>query len=166
MAIVIALPILSFLLVLQSAVFSRIVLLKGTADLVLIALIAWAVQKRVKTAWYWCIIGGLLVSYVSALPLGAVFIGYILAVGFALILRQQVWQVPILAMFIATIVGTILVQMVAYASLRISGTGIPFWQSINLILIPSILINTVLAIPFYALFNDLAKWLYPEVLEV
>jgi len=166
MAIAIALPILSFLVVLQSAVFSRIVLLKGTADLILIALIAWAVQKRVRTAWYWCIIGGLFVSFVSALPLGAPLIGYVIAVSFAIILRQQVWQVPILAMFIATIMGTFIVQIVDYVALTISGINIPFWQSINLIILPSIILNIILAIPFYAIFNDLSKWLYPEEIVV
>jgi hypothetical protein len=166
MAIAIALPILSFLLILQSAVFSRVILLKGMADLVLLALIAWALQKRVKTAWHWCIIGGLLVSYVSAIPMLATLLGYILAVGVALLLRQRVWQVPILAMFVTTFFGTIIVQLIELAALRLSGVAIPFFQSINLITLPSAMLNLLLALPFYALFSDLSNWLYPEELVV
>jgi hypothetical protein len=34
------------------------------------------------------------------------------------------------------------------------------------ITLPSLILNLLLAIPAYALFTDLAKWLYPEPLEV
>ena len=166
MSIAIAIPILSILLILQSAVFSRIVLLQGTADLVLLALVAWALQKPVKTAWHWCIIGGLLVSYVSAIPLAAPLLGYVMAVGVALLLKQRVWQAPILAMFMTTFMGTIVVQLVELAALRITGVVIPFFQSINLVTLPSIMLNLLLAIPFYAILGDLSNWLYPEELVV
>jgi len=166
MSIVIAIPILSVLLILQSAIFSRVVLLKGTADLVLLALVAWALQKRTKTAWHWCIIGGLLVSYVSAVPLVAPLLGYIIAVGVALLLKQRVWQVPLLAMFVTTFFGTIIVQLIELAALRLSGVAIPFFQSINLVTLPSVMLNLLLALPFYALIGDLSNWLYPEELVV
>ena len=166
MAVAIALPILSILLILQSAVFSRIVLLKGTTDLVLLALIAWALQKRVRTAWHWCIIGGLLVSFISAIPLAAPLSGYFIAVAITLLLRQRIWQVPILAMLVATFFGTIIVQLVELIALRFVGVSIPFFQAINLVTLPSVILNLLLAIPFYALLGDLANWLYPESLEV
>jgi rod shape-determining protein MreD len=166
MATFIALPILGILLILQSAIVSRIPLLHGTADLVLLAIIAWALQKRVATAWQWSIIGGLLVTIVSALPLGAALIGYPLAVTFALILRQRVWQVPILAMFISTFVGTLVMHIISLVALRLVGTTLPLREALNLITLPSVLLNLLLAIPVYALIGDLANWLYPEELEV
>jgi rod shape-determining protein MreD len=149
----------------QSAVLSNIPLLHGTTDLVLLALLAWALQKRVRTAWFWAIIGGLLVGYVSALPFGAALAGYLLAVGLAILLKQRIWQVPILAMLVATFFGTLLVNLVVIIALRIMDTPISFWESINLVTLPSVLLNLLFAIPFYALFSDLAKWLYPEPLE-
>jgi rod shape-determining protein MreD len=166
MAVLIAVPILASLVILQTAVLSRIPLLQGTTDLVLVALLAWALQKRVRTAWFWAIIGGLLVSYVSALPLGAVIVGYLLAVGLALLLKQRVWQVPILAMLVATLFGTLLVNLVEIIALRIVETPLPFWTAINLVTLPSVLLNLLIAIPFYAIFSDLANWLNPEPLEI
>lgn len=166
MATAIAIPILSILLILQSAIFSRITLLNGTVDLVLLAIIAWALQKRVRTAWQWCIIGGLLVSFVSALPLGAPLIGYLLAVGLALMLRRRVWQVPILAMYVTTFFATMITNLVSMLALRLTGVPLPFWQSINTVSLPSILLNLFLALPFYALLGDLSNWLYPEKLEI
>jgi rod shape-determining protein MreD len=166
MTILVALPLLGVLLVLQSAVFSRIPLLHGTADLVLLAIIAWALQKRVQTAWHWGIIGGLLVSFVSALPLGVVMGGYLLAVGLALALRSRVWQVPVLAMMVATFFGTMIVHLITMVVLRVSGVPLPWLQTLNLVILPSVLLNLLLALPFYVMLGDLARWLHPEELEM
>jgi hypothetical protein len=107
-----------------------------------------------------------MVGYVSALPFGAALAGYFLAAGLGVALRQRVWHMPILAMLIATFFGTLIVHLVEIGALRISGVEIPFWESINLVTLPSMLLNLLLAIPFYAMFNDLAGWVYPEPLEV
>ena len=166
MATLLAFPILGILLVLQSAVFSQIPLLQGTTDLVLLALVAWSLQQRVQTAWQWGIIGGLLVGFVSAVPFVVYVVGYLLAVGLALLLRQRIWQVPLLAMFIATFFGTLVIHLATLVALRVSGTVLPLSASINLIILPSILLNLLLALPFFTLFSDLAKFLYPEELEM
>lgn len=166
MAVLIAVPVLALLVMIQSAVFSKIPLLQGTTDLVLVALLAWALQKRVRTAWFWAIMGGLLVGYVSALPFGAVLVGYLLAVGLAVLLKQRVWQVPILAMLVATFFGTLMVNLIAILALQLTDTPISFWEAINLVTLPSVLLNLLIAIPLYALFSDLANWLYPEPLEI
>jgi hypothetical protein len=69
-------------------------------------------------------------------------------------------------MFVTTFMGTIVVQLVELTALRITGVVIPFFQSINLVTLPSIMLNLLLAIPFYAIFRDLSNWLYPEELVV
>jgi rod shape-determining protein MreD len=166
MTTLLAFPILGILLVLQSAIFSQIPLLQGTTDLVLLALIAWSLQRRVRTAWQWGIIGGLLVGFVSAVPFYVYVVGYLLAVGFALLLRQRIWQIPLLAMFIATFFGTLVIHIATLIALRVSGTVLPVGASINLIILPSILLNLLLALPFFTLFSDLANFLYPEELEM
>jgi rod shape-determining protein MreD len=166
MATLIAIPILGVLVLLQSTIFSRFPLLHGTADLVLLAVIAWALQKRVQTAWQWGIIGGLFVGLVSALPFWACMVIYPLAVAVALALRQRVWQAPILAMFIATFALTLLTHLITMGALRLSGASLPLQQTLNLITLPSLLLNLLIAIPTFFLLADLAKWVYPEELEV
>jgi len=166
MTILIALPLLGGLLVLQSSVISRMPLLHGTADLILLAIIAWALQKRVQTAWHWGIIGGLLVGFTSALPVGVVLGGYLVAVGLALALRSRVWQVPILAMLVATFLGTMIADLISLVALRVSGVPLPWLQTLNMVILPSLLLNLLLALPFYVLLGDLARWLYPVELEM
>lgn len=166
MPVLISLPILGFLIMFQSAVVSRIHLLQGTADLVLLTLAAWTLQERVSSAWQWSIIAVLLLSLVTAVPLPALALAYLAVTGVALVLRQRIWQVPILAMLVATFVGTLVIQLVTMAALWLTGTSLPVVESINLVLLPSLLLNLLLAIPAYTIFGDLANWLHPKEIEV
>ncbi len=166
MAVLVAFPVFSLLLILQSAVLSRVTLLHGTVDLVLLALVAWSLHKRVQTAWHWGIIAGVLFSIVSAMPYGASLVGYLLVVGFTLMLRRRIWQAPLLAMLIATFVGTLVVHALALIALRLAGNPLSWMDAINLITLPSVLLNLLLAVPAYVLFSDLANLLYPEQLEM
>ncbi|MCI0553663.1 MAG: hypothetical protein L0287_22170, partial [Anaerolineae bacterium] len=65
----IALPVIILAVILQTAIVSRVYLLSGIADLPLVMLAAWALQEEVETAWHWAVATGLLVGFVSALPL-------------------------------------------------------------------------------------------------
>lgn len=166
MATLIAIPIFSFLVIIQSAVLSRAPLVYGTADLTLLAMVAWALQKRVDTAWHWGVVGGLMISFVSALPTGVPLVGYLLVVGLTRMLRRRVWQAPILAMFTAVFAGTLLTNFLNLIALRLAGNPLPWLEALELITLPSLLLNLLLALPAYAIFADLAKWLYPEGLEM
>jgi len=166
MAVLIAFPILSGLLIVQSAVLSQIPLLHGTADLVFLAVAAWSLQKRVRSAWAWAVIGGALVSFLSAMPTGVILAGYLLSVGLALLLKQRVWQVPVLAMLLTVFFGTLGIHLLSIVTLRVAQTPISVTEAINLVTLPSVLLNLLLAVPFYALLGDLANWLYPEGLEM
>ena len=166
MAILLAVPVLSILLILQMSIVGQMPLLQGNVDLLLLTVIAWALQKRVQTAWHWGIIAGLFVSFASGLPPGVWLLGYLLAVLLAILLRQRVWQVPLLAMLVATFFGTMIVHFLSYVALRISGTPLPFFRTMNLITLPSALLNLLLSVPVYVLVGDLAKLVYPEKLEM
>jgi rod shape-determining protein MreD len=166
MAILIAIPLLGSLAIVQSSIISRLPLLHGTADLVMLSIIAWALQKRVQTAWQWSIIGGLAMNITSAIPLGVPLISYALTTGMALVLRRRVWQVPILAMFLVTFIGTLISHGITLFVLRLTGSPINIMEALNQITLPSIIMNLLFAIPVYALINELAGWLYPEEIEV
>lgn len=162
---IIAVPILGALLILQTVILSQFPLLHGIADLVLLAVSAWALQKRVQTAWHWAVIGGLMVSFVSAIPYFIPLITYLLTTGLALLLRQRVWQVPILAMLITTLTGTLFYHALSIVLLRISGVLISIIQILNIITLPSLILNLLLAVPMYAVFSELAKIIYRQELE-
>jgi hypothetical protein len=166
MAILLAIPILGLMVIVQSAVFSQVQLLYGTTDLVLLIVVAWAVQERVTTAWHWGIIAGVLASLATAVPAIAIIPTYVVITGVAIYIRRIFWQRPLLAMITATVLATLISQIITIAVLVINGTPIPLIEAFYLITIPSVLLNLLLAIPIYALIGDLANWLYPEAIEI
>jgi rod shape-determining protein MreD len=153
------------LAILQSTIVSRMQLLNGTADLLLLFIVAWALQDRVESAWQWCLIGGIFASLYSALPFGTYVIAYLIATGIARILKRRVWKAPFLAMLAATFLGTLVVQLMSLVARLVTGVNIPMTSALNLILLPGLLLNLLLAIPVYSIMHDLAGWLYPEELE-
>jgi hypothetical protein len=161
-----AVPLFVVLGVFQSAVVSRLPLLHGTADLILLVVIAWALQERVRTAWQWTLIAGIVVGYISALNIIVPLAGYLVITALALLLRQRVWQVPILAMLAVTFVGTLFVNIMTAVILSIFGTPLPPVETLNLVILPSIILNLLLSIPVYALVKDFAEWLYPEEINI
>ena len=138
----------------------------GTADLILLVLVAWSLQERVRNAWQWAIIAGLIVAYVSAMDAIIPVANYLIVTFMALLLRQRIWQVPILAMLAVTFVGSLVVNIITVVYLSITGTPLPLLDTLNLIILPSIFLNILLAIPVYALIKDLAEWLYPEEINI
>jgi len=158
----IAFPLLALVVILQSAVISRITLLAGFADLVLIVLAAWALKADSVTAWLWAVVGSAMVSFVSETPWPIIFAGYLFVVFLAQLLRQRVWQAPLLAMFSVVFVGTIVMDLLALLALNLLGRPLPFADSVGLIVLPSILLNLLFAMPVYVMVRDLARWLSPE----
>lgn len=159
----IALPVIILAVILQTAIVSRIYLLSGSADLPLVMLAAWALQEKVETAWHWAMATGLLVGFVSALPILAPVIGYFAVVGLAQILQGRVWQAPLLAMFSVTFFGSVIASVLSFAVLRLSGVSLPVGDVLGMLTLPGVLLNMLLAIPVYAVMRDLARWVYPSL---
>ncbi len=149
----------------QLAIVSRLPLLHGTADIVLLAIIAWALQEKVKTAWIWSVIAGLMVSMVSGLPYYIPLIAYLTATAVARMIQRRVWQVPLLSLFVTIVVGTLFYHGLTILILIFTGTPLPLQDSLTLITLPSLLLNILLALPIYTLIKDLANWFYPVDLE-
>jgi uncharacterized membrane protein (DUF373 family) len=69
-------------------------------------------------------------------------------------------------MIAATFIGTLIIHAISILTLRLMGTPLPLIESLNLVTLPSALLNLLLAIPVYALLGDLASWLYPVEIEM
>lgn len=165
MSTLLAFPVLVLLVMLQTVVASNLMLLHGTTDLVMLVLIAWALHERVRTAWVWTFVAGLLVSLVSAMPSFTPLLGYLLVTGIARLLQRRMWQSPILAMFVATVAGTLLYQLMSMVVLIVSGTPLPLRESLSLVILPSALLNLLLSLPVYALVSDMVSWVYPAEVD-
>jgi rod shape-determining protein MreD len=161
-SILVAIPVLGLAVMLQTSIVGRINLLNGAADLVLLILAAWSLQERVRSAWVWGVAAGLLVAFVSVVPWYVYLVGYLAIVGMARLLAHRVWQAPLLAMFTVTFIGTMVLLMLTYVERSLFEVSLPFNLSFAQIILPSILLNLLLAIPMHAIIRDLANRLYPE----
>jgi rod shape-determining protein MreD len=157
----VAIPVLFLVVILQSAVISRVYLLSGVADLPMVMLAAWALQENVDSSWHWAVALGILVGFVSALPWYVPVISYVVVVALAQILQRRVWQAPLLAMFSVTFLGTVFLNILSYLVMRIGGVDMPVEDVLGLLVLPGVLLNMLLAIPIYAIMRDLSRWVYP-----
>lgn len=157
----IAFPLLALVVIVQSTVISQITLLAGYADLMLVVLAAWALKADASAAWLWAILGGVMVSFVSGMPWPVALAGYLFVVLLAQLLRQRVWQAPLLAIFSVIFIGTLSMNIFALFALNLLGTPLPIGDSLGLIVLPSMLLNLLFAIPVYAMMRDLAQWVIP-----
>jgi hypothetical protein len=64
-------------------------------------------------------------------------------------------------MFFVTFLGTLIFQTIAYLALLINGETIPINDVFSLIVLPSLLLNLLIAIPINTVMRDLASWMYP-----
>jgi rod shape-determining protein MreD len=158
----VAIPVIILTVILQSAMISRIYLLSGMADLPLVMLAAWALQDEVESAWHWAVAFGLMVGFVSGMPWYVPVIGYVIVVALAQVLQKRVWQAPLLAMFSVTFFGTIILTLLSFTVLRISGVVMSLEDVLGLLVLPGVLLNMLLAIPVYAVMRDLSRWVYPS----
>ena len=146
---------------LQTAVVSRITLLSGAADLVLLILVAWALQEQVQSSWQWAILAGLMAAFISGLPPFTLLLAYLATVGLARYVIRQIWQTPVLALFSVTFFSTLLLHLITYLALLFRGTTISFGDVLALITLPSVFLNLLLALPVHSFIRDLALWVYP-----
>jgi len=157
----VAFPVLGLAFLLQTAILSRMTLLSGVVDLVLLVIVAWSLQEQVESSWHWAGLAGLLAGFTSGLPPYVPLLGYLLTVGMARLFLRQIWQAPILALFSVTFFATLLMHLVTFVGLFLNGTLLPVGDVLTLITLPGVFLNLLFILPVHAVIRDLALWVYP-----
>jgi len=161
MSVILSIPVLSFIAVLQSAVVSRLPLNRGTADLMLVVLVAITLQKSVKTAWQWSIVGGLLTDFFSGLPFGLFTISYLIITGIAFLLRERIWRFSFLMQLLVVLSGTLIVHGLSMMVLIIQGSSLQLSTVLQAVTLPSIILNFMLSLPVFIIIQDIIQQLNP-----
>ena len=151
--IVIGLPFMAIIGFLQVSLISRIRLLQGTSDLILLGILAWSINGKTKYSWIIVIFGGLIMSYLSAML-------YLILWGIIRFLKMKVWQMPMILMLFMTIIGTIIVSAGTLALLFLQNASVIIMNAVRQILVPSLVLNLIFAIPMYAFLNDVINSIY------
>ena len=157
MSVILSIPTLGLIAILQSAVVSRLPLNRGTADLMLVVLVAIALQKTVSTSWQWSIVGGLFVDYLSGLPFGIFTVSYLLATGLALIIRERIWRFSFLMQLLVVFFGTMFSHALSFLVLLLQGSEISFGTVLQVVTLPSIILNFMISLPIFILTQDVME---------
>ncbi len=148
--------------VLQMTAVSRLNLLNGSADLVLLAVAAWGVRDKTSSVYIWAIIGGLMISISTAMPSFSPILPYLITALIARLISARLWQAPILALIITVVAGTLMQHLFYIVLLQVTGIPITFGDSIGNVTLPSLLLNFFFLFPVYILISDIWKWVTPE----
>ena len=153
------LSILSFIvtLMLQLGIVSRMPLLAGSANLLLLFVVAWSLHQNHKNAWILVIAFGLVVSSISAASFFIPLVTYLVIFFAAKLIHHQIWRTPLLSMFLLTFFGTLLENGLYLIGLFVQGVEFSLTQAFTTIVLPSMLLNMLLAIPVHALIQDLFR---------
>ncbi len=165
MGIVVALPLLILTSIIQVVIGSRLQLLHGCVDLILLVLVGWALQERAEFSLVWAFFGGVLVSIFSAVSPVVIIGSYVVITIITRMFQRRIWQMPILALLSMIFLGTMIIHGATILSLQLLGTNIDFMEGLRLVTLPSALLNLLLAFPIYMVMSDLANTLYPGVEE-
>jgi cell shape-determining protein MreD len=147
--------------ILQTTIAVRVNILHGAADLVLITLLAWVIHDQTDSHWRWGILAGAIMGFATALPLWIVVIEYVLVVWMLGAIQKRVWQAPMLILFSSVFWGTFIINAMDFLYLWILGVSLDFDEVFNLVILPSLVLNLILALPIFAVMGELAKQVFP-----
>jgi hypothetical protein len=149
-------------IILQTTVFSRVTMIQGSVDIVLLCYLSWVLRREAPGGWLWGLIAGLVVGFSSALPVWLPIGGYLLTTAGIKALKTRIWQVPLFALFSITLISTVLLLGLQWIFLAISGSPINIGDAFNLVILPSVVLNLIAAFPIYTLIGEFFQFLYPE----
>ena len=161
-AYLISIPVMMILSVLQSTAISRLTLLSGSADIILLAVAAWGVKEKGYNAFLWALIGGLFTALITAMPLYIPIISYTFVALAARLLYSRIWQSPIIMLIIIVVAGTLFQHSLSIFYLQTTGSDMLFMTAFREITLPSLLLNFFFIFPTYVLISDLRRWVLPE----
>jgi len=137
-------PLLVVVGILQTTLVPHLVIWGVFADLPLLVVVSWSLLRGPREGILWGFVAGLTVDLFSGAPFGAstlalIAVGALAGLGAATVFRAHV-ALPLLAMFLATIVYDLLFLLVV----GISGYPVAWLESFYRIILPSATLNAVL----------------------
>ena len=163
----VGLPLLAFAAVVQSSIVTNFHLYGGALDLVLILTLSWTLAGDWPGGMVWGFAGGLLLDLLSGGPLGLTSLALVSMAYFASLTEGRLWRSHVLLPLATVALGTFGFHLVSLLGFTLLGqpvspvlSSVEGWGvSLTRITLPAAVLNTVLALPLYALL----RWLHGVV---
>lgn len=166
MAYLVGIPLLVVLAILQSSLLGTFRFIDGRPDLILLAVIGWALAGGKTEAMVWGLIGGSLLDMFSEMPFGSSAIILILVAYLVSLYERRVWEAHLLMPLGITLLGSLAYHFWLVAVLLLMGRTIDLNFAIGRVILPSLFLNVILALPASQLLTGLRRRLYPSELEI
>ncbi|PKO07462.1 MAG: hypothetical protein CVU41_01850 [Chloroflexi bacterium HGW-Chloroflexi-3] len=148
---------------LQLGIFSNIQILAGKIDILMLGVVAWIIQKKTELIdiFIYSIFTVFFIYLISAEPIIIIFGLYSLIVFMVYWSKNNIQQLPIISMLIFSAVFTFFHLVIFGFYLQLSGIAMVAEEVFQSVILPSMIINLIAAIPMYLLVNELHRWVYP-----
>ncbi len=158
------LPVVAAFWITESVLVRNITLFAGAADILLLGVVAWAVQPPVGgSLWVWAALAALLAEAGSAMPTGVYLALYLGAAALTWTLRRRIWQnrllLYLLVVFAISLLGGLGMYLVLWV---LQGAQGDLAQALVLVVIPSTFLNILWALPVYFVLRELTFWVYAD----
>jgi rod shape-determining protein MreD len=166
LAYLIGIPLLVILAIFQATVLSTTRLLDGAPDLILVAVVAWALTRKPRQAMTGAMIGGLLIDLLSGLPLGVTAIILVVVVYLVSLTAGRFWEAHLLMPLTTILWSSLLYHGLSLGVLLILGQPIDWSFALGRVILPSTFLNLILALPATQAAASLASTLYPPEVQI
>jgi rod shape-determining protein MreD len=166
MAYAVGVPVLVLLAILQSAVFSQVRLLEGQADLVLLAVVAWALTGRWREAMILGVVGGAFLDLLSAVPIGVSSLALVVVAYGVAVTEGRLWGAHLLTPLGVVLAASVIFSAIGLLGSLLAGAVIDLGSVSTRVVLPAVFLNLLLAIPAAQLASVLQRVLFPPEVEI
>ncbi len=161
MSYLLGFPLLGLLVALQSSLIGHLELLDGRPDLVLLAVVGWALTGRGREAMVLGFFGGMLLDSFSAVPLGWTAGVMVLIAAMISYSEGQFWGANPLMQLAAVLAASVMFHLAGMLVVLLMGRQLDFTLAISRVLLPSAFLNLLLALPAAQLTEAAKNSLFP-----
>jgi rod shape-determining protein MreD len=166
MGYLLGIPFMAGLAVLQASALSHVRLLEGRPDLILLAVVGWALAGRGQEAMAWGFTGGLFLDLVSGMPLGVTSIALVLIALAVSASEGRFWGVHPLMQLAGVLAASAILYGLTFIALWALGQALDPLRALGNVVLPGTFLNLLLALPAVQLSESLQTFLFPPRVSV
>ena len=151
--------------VLQMSIFSQWKILSGSADIVLLFVVARCLHDRNKQLWLLVIVMAGIAGSISALPAYIPIVVYLFVFRVSKLFQARLMQSPLLSILVLTFAATLLQLILSMGYLFVIQVDLNFSDALVEVALPSVLLNMLLAIPIHAIVREIGVYAFPKGVE-
>ncbi len=140
-------PLLTGVALVQSTLLSRVDVLGGRPNLMLLVVLVWTVVRGIDEGLVWAFVGGLILDLLSGGPLASMALALLAAAYLAGQSLGEEMGLQMVRLIILTVLGSMVYHLVLLFVLDWSGRTVDWGFSLLRVAGPSVLLNGILA-PF------------------